>query len=412
MNFKKTWKRFFTVSRASEGFTLVELIVVIAILAILAGIAVPAYSGYIKKANKAADLQLLGAVNTAFAAACLENNVDVNTLTPATAKMPLTGTEGAMSVDQERVAPYSEAFKRYFAGNTGSFKVITQLIFSNGAFHDPASAPAGTLATGTYGNTTLYFSQSAIDSVNASTFGDIGGTNLLNQVDYVAGFASAMSSATFDNILGNADYQRSFLQNVGADLTGITDENIGEYFDGFVTQMAIANVGEDADDDAVEAAKSNIKANMAVLYAAQNSTTSQEDMITLLSGENVKSQIVTNMSTNPGEGLSQAATAYGMYYAYAQATNQTGLVTGKTPVQVLNSFEADAGFRQWITGEEAEADLNAYYSAMDMISTGTTGNTQAVQDLMLNGFGYNSTTGTGNQALHDLINEVLGTTGN
>ncbi|MBQ2927882.1 MAG: prepilin-type N-terminal cleavage/methylation domain-containing protein, partial [Oscillospiraceae bacterium] len=38
MNFKKNWKRFWTLSRASEGFTLVELIVVIAIMAILAGV--------------------------------------------------------------------------------------------------------------------------------------------------------------------------------------------------------------------------------------------------------------------------------------------------------------------------------------------------------------------------------------
>ena len=40
--------------KKNGGFTLVELIVVIAILAILAGVAVPAYSGYIKEADKAA----------------------------------------------------------------------------------------------------------------------------------------------------------------------------------------------------------------------------------------------------------------------------------------------------------------------------------------------------------------------
>ena len=62
MNFKKNWKRFWTLSSAREGFTLVELIVVIAILAILAGVAVPAYSGYVTKANKQADMTLASEV--------------------------------------------------------------------------------------------------------------------------------------------------------------------------------------------------------------------------------------------------------------------------------------------------------------------------------------------------------------
>ena len=55
--------------KKNGGFTLVELIVVIAILAILAGVAVPAYSGYITKAQDAAVITELDAIQTAAQAA-------------------------------------------------------------------------------------------------------------------------------------------------------------------------------------------------------------------------------------------------------------------------------------------------------------------------------------------------------
>ena len=55
--------------KKNGGFTLVELIVVIAILAILAGVAIPAYSGYIEKANEAALITELDAIATAAQAA-------------------------------------------------------------------------------------------------------------------------------------------------------------------------------------------------------------------------------------------------------------------------------------------------------------------------------------------------------
>lgn len=54
--------------KKTEGFTLVELIVVIAILGILAAVAVPAYSGYLTKAKEAGDIVELDAIKTAVQA--------------------------------------------------------------------------------------------------------------------------------------------------------------------------------------------------------------------------------------------------------------------------------------------------------------------------------------------------------
>ena len=68
--------------KKNGGFTLVELIVVIAILAILAGVAVPVYSGYIAKAEQAADYTQLDAIKTAvfFAVAEEEPEAQIETI--------------------------------------------------------------------------------------------------------------------------------------------------------------------------------------------------------------------------------------------------------------------------------------------------------------------------------------------
>ena len=98
------------------GFTLVELIVVIAILAILAGVAVPAYTGYIEKANQAADIVTCDAIKTAvFAAYAEEGDVPPTSITVA---------NGSLQVDDAAIAdPYAANFEIYYGAEVADIEI-------------------------------------------------------------------------------------------------------------------------------------------------------------------------------------------------------------------------------------------------------------------------------------------------
>lgn len=115
---KKMWKK-------SEGFTLVELIVVIAILGILAAVAVPAYSGYINKANEAADSQIMSAVQTAFAAACAENGV-------ANLDAKVNVTDGVVTGVTSSNAAVNTSFGTYYTDNATELKHYVDLKITGG----------------------------------------------------------------------------------------------------------------------------------------------------------------------------------------------------------------------------------------------------------------------------------------
>ena len=215
-----------------SGFTLVELVVVIAIMGILAGVGSAAYSGYVKKANEAADLQLLGAVNTAFASASYDAGQYDGRPSGGAASLTEDGKVAQVISSVDRNGAF---FQRYFPGNQDSrFKLYTNLAYdrATGTFHGAVL----TAATDKNGNTVLHYSingqdyeftatQEQLDAFRASTFGGKSMT-MNNLTGNVGGMINALNSA-----LGGGTFLASVLINAGMapETLGIKPDENGNY---------------------------------------------------------------------------------------------------------------------------------------------------------------------------------------
>lgn len=378
MNLKKKMKAFFTLKRrANDGFTLVELIVVIAILAILGGVALPAYSGYVEKANTAADEQLLAALNTAFASACAINGQDHYGRSDTSIK--LTGEEGAKSVDAVTVtgiANFDSTLDTFYEG--GEFKVFNMLYYARevGGFvaTELPAAYANLLET-LMADENFDTNKAALLVSTFMTADGLGTEVLLEQVGQLSGVADVIlsavddiSSSGFASMVWNPDFMNELAVKAGY-------KDWSEYSETFSEEKL-----------------NTILANGAVLSVANNTKNLSTSYLTDTT-TNLKDYISGRMDSadTAQEAFAEASLAYGMYMSYAYHTGDQSMIDKANNISDINGLYdilgtlEDEKFITYFNGEQGQKDLEGYKSAMGMINS-TTDDEKAVENALLNGF--------------------------
>lgn len=312
-----------------SGFTLVELVVVIAIMGILAGVGSATYSGYVKKANEAADLQLLGAVNTAFATASYDAGQYDGRPSGGTASLTADGKVEKVISTVDRDGKF---FERYFSGNRDSrFKLYTNLAYdrTTGTFYGAVL----TAATDKDGNTVLHYSingqdyeftatREQLEAFRASTFG--GKSMTMNGLTgNVGGMINALSTA-----LGGGNFLASVLINAG-----MAPETLG--------------IKPDENENYSELDKQRL-ANAALLLTASKTDETTAERLLAVFTTNAADEGEEEPLINPadmGETMSNVGAMYGIMTAFAYSEQAKGWTTTLT--------DAD--------GKESTYDAKQYY---------------------------------------------------
>jgi len=394
-------KKFF---KKTEGFTLVELIVVIAILGILAGVGTVGYSGYIKKANIAADQQLLGFVNQAFSAACIENGLDQKQVAAADDVMSPEKSITGVTVTSDSVVSATKAtdiaadFGKYFAGNEeNKFKVVSDLQYSaEKGFY--SNELGGGVVSVRFGGVEILLSAQDIQNLKNSAFNQemtmselMGKVELATTVVQTAGVGSPLA-----DLASGADAQAFLMSMLGSN-PAEQEANFGAIMQGLMD----SGMEE-------EAALKQMQSYNVVLMASQSANAVKDDVVDLLlsdkNGEQMKTAFVNAVEgegANAKDGLAQIAMAYGMYTSYiARYPDRASDGDDTDPYAVLAEL-GTTEFKQYMETPEAQTDLAGYLSSMNMINTGVTGKPEAVKELFMNGFSN-----------EELVDVLVGLTGN
>lgn len=405
MTLKKKFRRFFTLThKANEGFTLIELIIVIAIVAILGGVAVPAYSGYIEKADRAADAQLLADVNKAFAAACMVEGLDNYNAAVTAPSINQDGTLGEIAM--ANVADFNDVFKSFYEG--GTFKKTKSLVYSLdiGGFKDPTSGESVTIS---YGGGTITVSGEVLQALQESTFGSVmGGEALLQEITGLTNMMGSGDSKLADDLLADTSaggYMQKYAAYLGVEnASNLTGDDLIAAVEAKLGEAYVAN-GIEPTDERINASL----VNGMVFYAAEGMKDYTVDSAyEFLQSDNIYGNLST---TDDATRLAQASLVYGMYAGFVNSEYNTGDPANgvakaesstNNPMGAIQNISGSgahsANFQDYLKSPQGKADVKAYMESMNVINNAA-GNGDGA-GVLVNGFS--------DSELETLLIQVLG----